>query len=127
MNRFIEGDYSKFKNLLIASYLSFAEYYRPKFFTLENVKNIAVYKKSWMLKSCMLALVKMGYQCTFGILQAGQHGVAQTQRRAILLARAPGEVLPRYLEPEDVFSHAGTQLSVEIDGKRFNPQTRFVL
>jgi site-specific DNA-cytosine methylase len=41
---------------------------------------------------CMRALVKMGYQCTFGILQAGQFGVAQTRRRAILLAAAPGEV-----------------------------------
>jgi len=78
-----------------------------------------------VLKSCMLALVKMGYQCTFGILQAGQHGVAQTRRRAILLAAAPGEVLPRYPEPENVFSRVGTQLSVEIDGKRFNPQTRW--
>ena len=46
-----------------------------------------------VLKSCLRALVRMGYQCTFGILQAGQFGVAQTRRRAIILAAAPGQVM----------------------------------
>ena len=77
---------------------------RPRFFILENVRNFASYKKSMVLKLCMRTLVKMGYQCTFGILQAGQYGVAQTRRRAILLAAAPGETLPHYPEPQHVFS-----------------------
>jgi len=125
MNRFNAGEYSLFKNSLVSSYLSYAEYYRPKFFILENVKNFANFKKSMVLKCCLRALVKMGYQCTFGILQAGQHGVAQTRRRAIILAAAPGEVLPRYPEPEHVFSPQACHLSVEVDGKRFNPQPRW--
>jgi DNA (cytosine-5)-methyltransferase 1 len=65
---------------------------RPRYFILENVRNFASFKKSMVLILCMRALVRMGYQCTFGILQAGQFGVAQTRRRAILLAAAPGEV-----------------------------------
>ena len=57
-----------------------------------------------VLKLCMTALIKMGYQCTFAILQAGQYGVAQTRRRAILLAAAPGQQLPLYPEPQHEFS-----------------------
>ena len=52
-----------------------------------------------MLKLCLRTLVKMGYQCTFAVLQAGQYGVAQTRRRVIILAAAPAEKLPLYPEP----------------------------
>jgi len=125
MNRFNAGEYSKFKNSLIATYLSFAEFYRPRFFILENVKNFACYKKCMVLKCCMRALVNMGYQCAFGILQAGNFGVAQTRRRAILLAAAPGEKLPVYPAPEHVFSPHACHLSVEIDGIKFETQSRW--
>ena len=77
MNNFSHSEYSKFKNSLISSYLSFCDYYRPKFFVLENVKNFASYHKNLVLKLCLHALVKMGYQCTFGVLQAGNFGVPQ--------------------------------------------------
>ena len=53
---------------------------------MENVKNFASYKKGMVLKLCLRTLVKMGYQCTFAMLQAGQFGVAQTRRRVIILA-----------------------------------------
>jgi len=68
----------------------------------------------------------MGYQCTFGILQAGQFGQAQTRRRLILLAAAPGETLPLYPEPRHVFSPQACHLSVEIDGARFSTNARWV-
>ena len=80
-----------------------------------------------VLKLCIRALVKMGYQCTFGILQAGQYGVAQTRRRAILLAAAPGEVLPHYPEPQHVFAPQDCNLSVEMEGKRYNTNTMWRL
>ena len=70
-----------------------------------------------VLKLCMRTLVKMGYQCTFGILQAGQYGVAQTRRRAILLAAAPGETLPHYPEPQHVFS---PQVNEPVASKTFS-------
>ena len=43
--------------------------FASRFFILENVRNFASYKKSMVLKLCIRTLVKMGYQCTFGILQ----------------------------------------------------------
>ena len=114
MNRFNMREYSQFKNSLVSTYLSYCDYYRPKYFILENVRNFASFKKGMVLKLCMTALIKMGYQCTFAILQAGQYGVAQTRRRAILLAAAPGQKLPMYPEPQHVFSARACSLTVNV-------------
>ncbi|XP_061556979.1 DNA (cytosine-5)-methyltransferase 1 [Phycodurus eques] len=119
MNRFNSRTYSKFKNSLVVSYLSYCDYYRPKFFLLENVRNFVSFKKSMVLKLTLRCLVRMGYQCTFGVLQAGQYGVAQTRRRAIILAAAPGEKLPRYPEPLHVFAPRAVSLSVVVDEKKY--------
>ncbi|XP_064649332.1 DNA (cytosine-5)-methyltransferase PliMCI-like isoform X1 [Lineus longissimus] len=119
MNRFNSREYSMFKNSLISSYLSYCDYYRPKFFLLENVRNFVSFKKSMVLKLALRCLIRMGYQCTFGVLQAGSYGVAQTRRRAIILAAAPGEKLPFYPEPLHVFSPRAVQLTVMIDEKKY--------
>lgn len=71
------------QNSLIVSYLSYCDYYRPRFFLLENVRNFVSYKRNMVLKLALRCLVRMGYQCTFGILQAGAYGVAQTRRRLV--------------------------------------------
>uniref|UniRef100_A0A672JJ28 DNA (cytosine-5)-methyltransferase n=1 Tax=Salarias fasciatus TaxID=181472 RepID=A0A672JJ28_SALFA len=119
MNRFNSRTYSKFKNSLVVSYLSYCDYYRPKFFLLENVRNFVSFKKSMVLKLTLRCLVRMGYQCTFGVLQAGQYGVAQTRRRAIILAAAPGEKLPHYPEPLHVFAPRACSLSVVVDERKY--------
>uniref|UniRef100_A0A665UGH7 DNA (cytosine-5)-methyltransferase n=1 Tax=Echeneis naucrates TaxID=173247 RepID=A0A665UGH7_ECHNA len=119
MNRFNSRTYSKFKNSLVVSYLSYCDYYRPKFFLLENVRNFVSFKNSMVLKLTLRCLVRMGYQCTFGVLQAGQYGVAQTRRRAIILAAAPGEKLPLYPEPLHVFAPRACSLSVVVDEKKY--------
>ena len=46
----------------MATYLSYCDYYRPKFFVLENVRNFVSYKKSMVLKLTLRCLLKMGYQ-----------------------------------------------------------------
>lgn len=51
--------------------------------------------------------------------QAGQYGVAQTRRRAIILAAAPGEKLPRYPEPLHVFAPRACSLNVVVDDKKY--------
>ncbi|XP_059051401.1 DNA (cytosine-5)-methyltransferase PliMCI-like [Achroia grisella] len=119
MNRFNSREYSNFKNSLVASYLSYCDYYRPKYFILENVRNFVAFKKGMVLKLTLRALLDMGYQCTFGILQAGNYGVPQTRRRLIILAAAPGYKLPSYPEPTHVFSRRACSLTTTIDGKRF--------
>lgn len=83
MNRFNSRQYSLFKNSLVVSCLSYCDYYRPKFFIMENVRNFVSFKRSMVLKLTLRCLLRMGYQCTFGILQAGNYGIPQTRRRYI--------------------------------------------
>ncbi|TRY67204.1 hypothetical protein TCAL_02281 [Tigriopus californicus] len=124
MNIFSEREYSQFKNSLIATYLSYCDYYRPKYVILENVMNLAMFKKNLVLKLCFRALLMMGYQCTFGIMQAGHFGVPQTRRRCILLAAAPTEILPNYPAPRHVF--AKSALGVNVDDKLFKANVPYL-
>ena len=126
MNRFNSRQYSAFRNSLIVSYLSYCDYYRPRYFVLENVRNFVSFKRNMVLKLTMRCLVRMGYQCTFGVLQAGNYGVSQTRRRAFILAAAPGETLPHFPEPTHVFSRRGCQLSVVVGNDKFHSNCRWL-
>ncbi|XP_006898898.1 PREDICTED: DNA (cytosine-5)-methyltransferase 1 [Elephantulus edwardii] len=119
MNRFNSRTYSKFKNSLVVSFLSYCDYYRPRFFLLENVRNFVSFKKSMILKLTLRCLVRMGYQCTVGVLQAGHYGIPQTRRRAIIMAAAPGEKLPLYPEPLHVFAPRACTLSFAVGDRKY--------
>ena len=119
MNRFNSREYSRFKNSLVVSYLSYCDYYRPRFFILENVRNFISFKNCMVLKLSLAALLRMGYQCTFGVLQAGHYGVAQTRRRAIILATAPREVLPQFPEPLHTFSPRSGSLIAQVGDRKY--------
>ncbi|GIZ05327.1 hypothetical protein CEXT_541031 [Caerostris extrusa] len=80
-------------------------------------RNFVSFKRSMILKLTLRCLLRMGYQCTFAVMQAGSYGVPQTRRRAIILAAAPGEKLPLYPEPTHVFSPRACQLTVMVDDK----------
>ena len=50
------------------------QYFFPmhfRYFILENVRNFVTFKKSAVLRLCLKALLRMGYSCTFGVLQVG--------------------------------------------------------
>lgn len=65
---------------------------------------------------CLLAI---GYQVTFGVVQAGNYGIPQTRRRLIIMAAAPGFILPKFPEPQHVFNKKGCQLAVPVDNLKF--------
>ncbi|XP_060863643.1 DNA (cytosine-5)-methyltransferase 1-like [Metopolophium dirhodum] len=125
MNRFNSGQYSLFKNSLIVSFLSYIDFYRPKYFVMENVRNFVSFKRSMVLKLTLRCITRMGYQCTFGILQAGNFGVPQTRRRLIIMAAAPGEKLPLYPEPIHVFNRRSSSLTVQIGTKKFKTNCKY--
>lgn len=73
-----------------------------------------------VLKLTLRCLLAMGYQVTFGIIQAGQYGVPQTRRRLILIAAAPGYCLPNFPEPSNVFNKRGCQLTIQMGKHRYS-------
>uniref|UniRef100_A0A2K5SBK4 DNA (cytosine-5)-methyltransferase 1 n=1 Tax=Cebus imitator TaxID=2715852 RepID=A0A2K5SBK4_CEBIM len=102
---------SKFKTSLVVSFLSYCDCYRPRFFLLEKVGNFVSFKRSAVLK------LSLRCRCTFGVPQARRCGVAQTRRRTIILAAAPGEKLPLFPEPLHVFAPQACPLSVVVGDK----------
>ncbi|CAN6280974.1 unnamed protein product [Urochloa humidicola] len=118
MNRFNQSPWSKVQCEMILAFLSFAEYFRPRFFLLENVRNFVSFNKGQTFRLTLASLLEMGYQVRFGILEAGAYGVAQSRKRAFIWAAAPGEILPEWPEPMHVF--ASPELKINLpDGKYY--------
>ncbi|VVB07151.1 unnamed protein product [Arabis nemorensis] len=103
MNRFNYSPWSKVQCEMILAFLSFADYFRPRYFLLENVRTFVSHNKGQTFRLTLASLLEMGYQVRFGILEAGAYGVSQSRKRAFIWAAAPEEVLPEWPEPMHVF------------------------
>ncbi|KAI5671833.1 hypothetical protein M9H77_12197 [Catharanthus roseus] len=112
MNRFNQSTWSKVQCEMILAFLSFADYYRPKYFLLENVRNFVSFNQGQTFRLTLASLLEMGYQVRFGILEAGAFGVPQARKRAFIWAASPEEVLPDWPEPMYVF--AGSELKITL-------------
>jgi len=123
LNIYKEKEYSKFKNSLISTYLSYCDFYRPRFYILENVRNLVANEGGMVLKLILSSLVRMGYQVGFNVLQAGHYGVSQTRRRLIVMAAAPGERLPLYPEPLHNFQGPHFQ-EIVLDGRSYSTTSK---
>ncbi|XP_047333677.1 DNA (cytosine-5)-methyltransferase 1-like isoform X2 [Impatiens glandulifera] len=115
MNRFNTSTWSKIQCEMILAFLSFADYFRPKYFLLENVRNFVSFNKGQTFHLTLRSLLEMGYQVRFGILEAGTFGVSQSRKRAFIWAAAPNEKLPDWPEPMHVFSVP--ELKVSLNNK----------
>ncbi|OVA00258.1 Bromo adjacent homology (BAH) domain [Macleaya cordata] len=114
MNRFNQSTWSKVQCEMILAFLSFADYFRPKFFLLENVRNFVSFNKGQTFRLTLASLLEMGYQVRFGVLEAGTFGVSQSRKRAFIWAASPEENLPEWPEPMHVFS--SPQLKITLPG-----------
>lgn len=104
MNRFNQSTWSKVQCEMILAFLSFADYFRPRYFLLENVRNFVSFNKGQTFRLTLASLLEMGYQVRFGILEAGAYGVSQSRKRAFIWAASPEDVLPEWPEPMHVFA-----------------------
>ncbi|KAJ1383812.1 S-adenosyl-L-methionine-dependent methyltransferase [Sesbania bispinosa] len=104
MNRFNQSSWSKVQCEMILTFLSFADYFRPRYFLLENVRNFVSFNKGQTFRLTLASLLEMGYQVRFGILEAGAFGVSQSRKRAFIWAASPEDVLPEWPEPMHVFA-----------------------
>ncbi|KAF1897087.1 hypothetical protein Lal_00034789 [Lupinus albus] len=112
MNRFNQSSWSKVQCGMILAFLSFADYFRPRYFLLENVRNFVSFNKGQTFRLTLASLLEMGYQVRFGILEAGAFGVSQCRKRAFIWAASPEDVLPEWPEPMHVFSSPELKISL---------------
>jgi len=73
------------RNELVSEVARLAEEMLPQAVMVENVPGLA--KKGWPLLSDLIdRLERLGYICTWGVLQVADYGVPQMRRRFVLLA-----------------------------------------
>ncbi|XP_006847211.2 DNA (cytosine-5)-methyltransferase 1B [Amborella trichopoda] len=117
MNRFNQSTWSKVQCEMILSFLSYADYFRPRFFLLENVRNFVAFNKGQTFRLTLASLLEMGYQVRFGVLEAGNYGVAQSRKRAFIWAASPNETLPEWPEPMHVFASPQLKITLSDDSQ----------
>jgi hypothetical protein len=86
---------------MVMSYLSYCDFYRPRYFLLENVRNFVSHNKSFTFRLTLCTLLEMGYQVGVGV----GHGLG-TQNRIGSAAPASGGAL---LLPARRAAHRSTQ------------------
>ncbi|KAK1580211.1 C-5 cytosine-specific DNA methylase [Colletotrichum navitas] len=82
---------------LVAAFASFIDVYRPKFGLLENVMDIVQTKTKRnedVLSQLICAIVGLGYQAHFFIMDSWAYGSPQSRSRVFLCFAAPGLKLP---------------------------------
>ncbi|KAH0545257.1 hypothetical protein FGG08_000711 [Glutinoglossum americanum] len=128
------------KNSLIATYLSYVDFYRPEYFLLENVRGLLVHKlggqqvgqnrqsggiQMGTVKFILRALTSLGYQAKFSVLQAGEFGAPQSRRRVIFWGIRPGLKMPMFPQPTHTFQSKTSSTSINLpNGVKFSTKTR---
>ena len=75
MNRFNQGTWSKVQCEMILSFLSFADYFRPRYFLLENVRNFVSFNKGQTFRLALASLLEMGYQVS-SVIHSGEENLS---------------------------------------------------
>ncbi|KAG2433346.1 hypothetical protein HXX76_008410 [Chlamydomonas incerta] len=114
MNRFNKGMWSQVQNSMVMAYTSYCDFYRPRYFLLENVRNFVAYNNGRVFRLVVRTLLELGYQVRFGVLNAGNFGVSQSRKRTFIWAALPGELLPDW--PAALHRFKQEQLGVRMRG-----------
>lgn len=113
MNRYGGSQKYRYRNSLVATFVSFCDFYRPKLFMLENVPNLAGIDDGRVLGLLLQSLLEIGYQATFTVLQAGRYGAPQCRRRFVLVAVPYDAKLPQFPAPTHTFSSRYSYLNID--------------
>ncbi|KAF7975199.1 hypothetical protein HWV62_10266 [Athelia sp. TMB] len=116
------------KSNLILNLLSWVDFLKPDYCLFENVRGFLSYRlnatqasehrteggiENGGLKFLLRAMVALGYQAQFGLLDAGRHGAPQGRVRFFLIAAKGGLTLPKLPRPSHEFSGASLQIQLE--------------
>ncbi|KIP09557.1 hypothetical protein PHLGIDRAFT_116344 [Phlebiopsis gigantea 11061_1 CR5-6] len=104
-----------YRNTLVCNMLSYVDFYRPKYFMLENVEGILYHPlaatqerpgstmeggvRMGVVKLILRVLISLGYHAHFKLLQAGQYGAPQSRLRTIFLGAKRDLPLPAFPIP----------------------------
>ena len=75
------------RNYLFQQYVRFVEEFQPKYFVLENVPNIITTSNGYFKDQIVAAFNRLGYEVTYGVLNAVDYGVPQDRHRAVFLGQ----------------------------------------
>lgn len=78
------------KNLLVKSFLDYAEYLRPRIVLMENVAEMKNGFDGQYTEEVASRLMAAGYSVTYAVLNAADYGVPQRRRRAFFMANRDG-------------------------------------
>ncbi|RKO85641.1 S-adenosyl-L-methionine-dependent methyltransferase, partial [Blyttiomyces helicus] len=120
INRFKKAD--DIKNTLIATMVSYADFYRPDYFLLENVRGLLATRlggkqegnkvvggvELGVVKFILRSLHALGYQTRICIQQAGNQNLAQSRRRFLVWGAKRGCNLPIFPQPTTCFPMTGS-------------------
>lgn len=113
MNRYSGSEKYRYRNSLVATFVSYCDFYRPKAFILENVPNLASINEGRVLGLVLQSLLGIGYQVTFAVLQAGRYGAPQCRRRFVLVAVPYDAALPQFPAPTHTFSNRYSHCKID--------------
>lgn len=73
------------RNYLFKEYLHIVEEVQPEVFVIENVKSLLSTAGGWFKDEILAYIEKLGYNVSYGILNAKKFGVPQARERAIFI------------------------------------------
>jgi DNA (cytosine-5)-methyltransferase 1 len=101
--RFGDSARSLGNNSMVMSFLSYCDFYRPRYFLLENVRNFVSHNKSFTFRLTLRTLLDMGYQVRVGARVGGAPGgcldawcMPHTNHARSLTHTPPRALLPSY-------------------------------
>ncbi|MFX0076261.1 MAG: DNA cytosine methyltransferase [Candidatus Hermodarchaeota archaeon] len=73
------------RNMLVFYFIKWVDYFKPRFFVMENVKGILTMGKGQVLKKIKQMFHDIGYECKVYLLLAAEYGVPQLRERVFFV------------------------------------------
>ena len=80
------------RNFLFLEYLNIVEELNPEIFVIENVKRLLTTDQGWFKNEILKYIKNLGYECTYGVLNALDFEVPQSRERAFFICSKNKEI-----------------------------------
>jgi len=113
------------RNSLFEEYASYVNYFRPKFFVLENVVGLATHKNGDTLNIMQECFHQIGYETEWKIINCAHFGIPQKRERFILIGHQKGVgfkfPLPTHYYNGDTIGYKNKSNVLIADGEGLKP------